>query len=115
MRKEYIALCVILLELVGCDQSSSVITIPGEGDTSSSSAKYQCKNGYAVSVTYLNNDSNSVVILDMPDKQKMLLVDVVSASGSKYVGGEIEWWVNGWAALLSRFFGENMTEFQEIK
>lgn len=113
MKKLKVLVAAIAMSLVGCNQANDGFTLPG-GKAESSSTKYLCDNGDTVTASYINNDSSSVVILDMLDK-KILLVDVVAASGSKYVGGELEWWTKGEIATLSNVVGDKMTECKEIK
>lgn len=65
------------------------------------SAVYQCDDGRSLPVEYLNTDNNMLAIVPVQD-QDTIFVNVVSASGARYVAGRHEWWSKGDQATLTR-------------
>lgn len=51
----------------------------------------------------------------MPDQQKVMLVNVIAASGAKYVGGVYEWWTKGKEGTLTNVQNQKMFQCQEVK
>lgn len=63
---------------------------------------YQCSDGQIYSITaYQNELQENFVTLKLPNEQKITLINVVAASGSKYVGSTYEWWSKGNTAFFS--------------
>lgn len=52
---------------------------------------YQCQSGETVAATYPTTDSATVQYKGSSYKMQI----AVSASGARYVGGELEWWTKG--------------------
>ena len=63
--------------------------------------EYRCdKIDQPISVQFITAEPNYLVIFSMGD-QRLVLTSVVAASGVKYVGGPIEFWVKGQEATLT--------------
>lgn len=71
---------------------SACATSPQTPATSGSSAhNYRCASGETIAATYPTTDSATVQY-----KGNSYNMDIaVSASGARYVGGELEWWTKG--------------------
>lgn len=114
MKKLKLLFAVMAFSLAGCDQTGGDGFILPGGKAEVTSARYQCDNGVVVTADYVNNESHSIVILGMSEK-KILLADVVAASGSRYVGGELEWWAKGENATLSGVTDGKAAECKALK
>lgn len=101
--------------LSGCEQKANDFVLPGGGKAEITQTNYRCENGESVSVKYINNDQNSIAILDMKDNKNKILTNVIAASGAKYAGGALEWWTKGDSATLTDAFTDSSTECQEGK
>ncbi|MDB6177643.1 MliC family protein [Paracoccus sp. Z330] len=62
-------------------------------------ATYRCDDGDLV-VTYVNVGANSLALLQV-DGEERVFVNVMSASGARYVSGSLEWWSKGDGAVLT--------------
>lgn len=60
---------------------------------------YGCGGDAPLTVTYINAEPNFLAIVPV-DGEKRVFVNVLSASGAKYVSGEYEWWSKGTDATL---------------
>lgn len=103
------------LLIAGCDSADSLSSIPGNGKTQTTDTRYDCGSGGKIAVTYLNNDPNAVAIVETADKQKIMMVNVVAASGARYVGGTWEWWSKNESGTLSNLQTQNTMECRETK
>ena len=63
-------------------------------------AEYDCPESGKVSVSYINAGENSLAIISTEDMDRVF-VNVISASGSRYVSGEYEWWSKGDTATFT--------------
>ena len=63
------------------------------------SQTYTCGEADAFAVQYVNSGANALAILQI-DGEDRLFVNVVSASGAKYVSGADVWWTKGDSATL---------------
>lgn len=113
--KKLVCVAVAGLLLAGCGPSETKIDIPGNGKTESTVSKYTCSAGNDLTVTYLNNEPNSVAVVEMPDQPKIVMVDVMAASGAKYVGGVYEWWTKGDDGTLRNLQGDQTSECRMTK
>lgn len=77
------------------------VTLPlGGGDASIQSARYACGGGKPFDVQYVNSGPNSLALL-MLDGQEIVFVNVIAASGARYVAGTMEFWTKGETASFS--------------
>lgn len=57
-------------------------------------AEYECPDSGKILVSYINAGENSLAIISADDMDRVF-VNVISASGTRYVSGEYEWWSKG--------------------
>lgn len=79
-------------------------------DTTVTSASYSCAGGDPFTVQYVNSAANSLALIPI-DGVERVFVNVMSASGARYVSGEYEWWSKGDGAKLDNLMDD--TEPQE--
>lgn len=85
--------------LGGVDVSAQIVlNIPGnfQRDT----VQYQCEGLEPFSVDFINAQPNFLAIVPV-GPQRMVFVNVMSASGAKYVAGQYEFWTKGSDATLT--------------
>lgn len=59
--------------------------------STSSVHNYRCESGETIAATFLSTDSAAIQYKGSNYNMQI----AVSASGSRYVGGELEWWTKG--------------------
>lgn len=78
-----------------------VVSVPlqlgAQGDITT--VQYSCADGTELPVQYVNAKGNSLALLPLKGKD-VIFVNVVSASGARYVAGTREWWSKGGEATL---------------
>ena len=57
--------------------------------------RYECRGGSTLTVQYMNTKNKQSFALLTVDGRKMLFVNVLAASGAKYVGDHYTWWTKG--------------------
>lgn len=72
-------------------QGNADVTAAGTAPSTSSMQTYQCESGEKIAAAYPATDSATVQYKGSSYEMKI----AVSASGSRYVGGEMEWWTKG--------------------
>ncbi|WP_157133063.1 MliC family protein [Roseobacter sp. SK209-2-6] len=75
------------------------ISIRIDAAGSFNSETYVCEQGEPFSVQYVNSGANALAIVPIDDEVR-IFVNVVSASGAKYVSGSHVWWTKGDMATL---------------
>ncbi|MFP7674508.1 MliC family protein [Marivita sp. S0852] len=70
------------------------------------SVVYDCDTEDRLSVQYINADANSLALLEIDDDTRVF-VNVVSASGARYVSGSYVWWSQGDSATLENTLSED--------
>lgn len=55
---------------------------------------YDCENGEEFHVTYINAGENHLAVIPVGDADR-IFVNVIAASGARYVAQELEWWTKG--------------------
>lgn len=70
------------------------IPLPLNEESNVIPAEYSCPDSGKVSVSYINAGENSLAIVTINDIERVF-VNVLSASGARYVSGEYEWWSKG--------------------
>lgn len=75
----------------GSPQDKVDTQTPVAAPSTSSVHSYRCKSGETIAATYPSTDSATVQYKGI--KYNMQIA--VSGSGSRYVGGELEWWTKG--------------------
>lgn len=94
------ALPLAVAMLGGVDVSAAVIlSFPGNFERSV--VRYQCQGiEELLDVTYVNAAPNFLAVVPLQD-HRLVFVNVLAASGAKYVAGEYEWWTKGGEATLT--------------
>ncbi len=98
MRPSRLALALIAV-LAGPGQAQTTLSLPLNGATLED-ITYFCDGGALVEVRYLNAGPNSLALLPIAGEQR-IFVNVIAASGARYVSGEYEWWTKGRSASLT--------------
>lgn len=70
------------------------IPLPLTGESSVIPVEYHCGEGDTLQVTYVNAGENQLAILPVEEESRVF-VNVISASGARYVAGKYEWWSKG--------------------
>ena len=107
---------IILLALAMFSSANAVlaevnlsISLNAGPESSLISETYVCDGDEPLAVQYVNSGANALAILQI-DGSVRIFVNVISASGAKYVSGSYTWWTKGDAATL-----ENETASESIK
>jgi len=79
--------------------ASLTLTLDSSGDIERKLALYQCDEGQALAVQYINAAPNFLAIVPV-DGQNHVFAAALSASGARYVSGPYEWWSKGGDATL---------------
>lgn len=83
------------------------LDLPGEAEWQS--ASYQCSDGEQREVQYVNLGANSLAILEV-EGQRRVFVNVISASGARYVSGPYVWWTTGEGSTFGNEMADEGTE-----
>lgn len=85
----------------GAASAEATLSISLKSGTSDNvqSQNYSCGKGESFPVQYVNTGANSLAIVSI-DGEDRIFVNVVSASGAKYVSGAYVWWTKGDTATL---------------
>ena len=68
------------------------LTLDLPGEEQRSEANYVCENGTHLAVEFINIGDNSLALAAIDGAGPLVLVNVVAASGARYVGGLYELW-----------------------
>lgn len=71
------------------------LTVPQIQTATINTLRYNCSGGHALTVQYMNTKNKQSFALLTVDGRKMLFVNVLAASGAKYVGDHYTWWTKG--------------------
>lgn len=58
------------------------------------SIRYSCTDGTELNVQYINSGANALAMMRLAGDD-LIFVNVISASGARYVSGAREWWTKG--------------------
>ncbi|HSH27675.1 MAG TPA: MliC family protein [Wenzhouxiangella sp.] len=72
----------------------------GLDEATATTLSYECDDGERFAVHYYNSGSNVLALVPVDGEQRVF-VNVVSASGARYVAGQYEWWTKGQNAMLT--------------
>ena len=89
-------LAIALLATASAATAQTTLSIPlkiGAAD-SVLSQTYACGDAEDFAVQYVNSGANALAIMQI-DGEERIFVNVVSASGAKYVSGADVWWTKG--------------------
>ncbi|WP_332065203.1 MliC family protein [Bartonella sp. CB189] len=98
----FVALSLLLSSSIGAFSGSLIIEVPDDPEPTTETIAYQCDLGKVkerVEVTYLNAGDISLVDF-MWNGRRIVGSNVLSASGSKYVGDAYIWWISKNEATL---------------
>lgn len=75
--------------------------IPLEGDVQHEVVQYDCEGrDEPITVNYINAHPNFLAVVPIED-EPLVFVNVIAASGARYVAGQYEWWSQGNDATLT--------------
>ena len=97
----------MIATLSGPGQAQTTLSLPLEGATLDD-ITYFCDGGAVVQVRYLDAGPNSLALLPIDGEQR-IFVNVIAASGARYVSGEYEWWSKGRNASLTNAMDDAAT------
>jgi membrane-bound inhibitor of C-type lysozyme len=102
-----ILLALAGLSLAGAATAEVTLSIPLElGQNGSLQAQsYTCGDDAPFTVQYVNTEANALAIVPI-DGQERIFVNVVAASGARYVSGAYVWWTKGDTARLENTLDE---------
>ena len=89
-------LTIALLATASAATAETTLSVPLKiGATDSVlSQTYTCGEADAFAVQYVNSGANALAIMQI-DGEERIFVNVVAASGAKYVSGADVWWTKG--------------------
>ncbi len=79
---------------------SAQVVLSLEGSFERNIVEYECEMIGPIKVDFINAEPNFLAILPVGPR-KMVFVNVMSASGAKYVAGQFEFWTKGSEATLT--------------
>lgn len=79
---------------------SAQVVLSLNGDFQKTTVEYQCEGIEPFSVEFINAEPNFLAIVPVGPR-KMVFVNVMTASGAKYVAGQFELWTKGTDATLT--------------
>lgn len=87
--------------IAGAASAQATLSIPLRSGATDSvqSQTYTCGGGEVLSVQYVNAGPNSLALLSIEGEER-IFVNVVAASGARYVSGAHVWWTKGETATL---------------
>lgn len=86
--------------MMGNVDVSAQVILSLSGDFQKTTHQYQCEGLEPFTVEFINAEPNFLAIVPV-GPQKMVFVNVMSASGAKYVAGQFEFWTKGSEATLT--------------
>lgn len=87
--------------MMGNVDVSAQVILQLHGDFQKTTHTYQCEGvEQPLTIEFINADPNFLAIVPVGER-KVVFVNVMSASGAKYVAGQFEFWTKGAEATLS--------------
>ncbi|HEV7275276.1 MAG TPA: MliC family protein [Devosiaceae bacterium] len=84
-----------------------VLELPGNAERNI--IRYECDGIEPFAVDYVNAAPTFLAILPI-EGERLLFVNVIAASGARYVSGQYEWWTRGSEATLTDAMAPEGTE-----
>lgn len=84
-----------------------VLELPGNAERNI--IRYECDGLEPFAVDYVNAAPTFLAIVPIED-ERLLFVNVIAASGARYVSGQYEWWTQGSEATLTDVTAAEGTE-----
>lgn len=97
-----VALVLVPASLTAADLSLTLSL--GEG-AEVVAERYRCSNQQDYAVRYVNSGVNILALIEW-NNQTLVFVNVLAASGARYVSGSYEWWSKGDEATLTNAMDE---------
>lgn len=95
------ALPAAMAAMMGNVDVSAQVVLQFTGNFERKVVEYRCeKIDQPITVQFITAEPNYLALFPMGE-QKLVLTSVIAASGVKYVGGPIEFWVKGQEATLT--------------
>lgn len=92
-------LAVLVVSATAAAAEVSLTLNLGLDDAKVHSATYDCATAGDIDVHYFTSDNNTLAVVPVGDDDR-IFVNVVAASGSRYVAGAYEWWSSAQGATL---------------
>jgi membrane-bound inhibitor of C-type lysozyme len=92
MRLKSTAIAAALLGVAAAQADPLTIDLPGAAERQT--VAYTCDGGRKATAEYVNAGANSLAIVKLGD-ETVLMVNVLSASGTRYAGQQYVWWTKG--------------------
>lgn len=87
--------------MMGSTDVSAQVVLSLSGDFQKTTHTYQCEMiDKPFTVEFINAEPNYLAIVPVGER-RMVFVNVISASGAKYVAGQYEFWTKGAEATLT--------------
>jgi membrane-bound inhibitor of C-type lysozyme len=87
---------------------SAQVVLSLQGSFERNIVEYQCEGLEPFSVDFINAQPNFLAIVPI-GPNKLVFVNVMAASGAKYVAGEYEFWTKGSDATLTDLMADPQT------
>ncbi|WP_281858120.1 MliC family protein [Litoreibacter halocynthiae] len=110
MMKLFSLLTVGFTSIMAPAVADTTVSLAFELDDTDSVASviYDCGDGDAFTVQYVNAGANALALMEVDDEDRVF-VNVVAASGARYVSGALVWWSKGDMATLENELSEGST------
>lgn len=89
------------------------LSIPLDPSAQVTSTAYGCEGGDPFTVQFINAQDNNLALLPV-DGTSRIFVNVIAASGARYVSGAYEWWIKGDQATLTTLTSGNQRHCSRI-
>ncbi|MBN9309808.1 MAG: MliC family protein [Devosia sp.] len=86
--------------MMGSADVSAQVVLQLQGNFERNIVQYQCEGLDPFTVDFINAEPNFLAVIPVGPR-KMVFVNVMSASGAKYVAGQFEFWTKGSEATLT--------------
>lgn len=86
--------------MMGSADVSAQVVLHLQGNFERNIVQYQCEGLEPFSVDFINAEPNFLAIVPIGPR-KLVFVNVMAASGAKYVAGQYEFWTKGSEATLT--------------
>lgn len=112
-RSSFVRFAAIAAATTAIATSAAAVTIELPGDANRTKVAYSCRasekaDPTSLDVEYVNLPNSSLAVVPL-DGVPTLFVNVIAASGAKYVSGRTVWWTKGPGARLYDATAEDMT------
>ena len=86
--------------MLGNVDVSAQVVLSLSGNFERNTIQYQCEGLEPFAVDFINASPNFIALVPI-GPQRLVFVNVMSASGAKYVAGQFEFWTKGSEATLT--------------